>query len=651
MNCDNIDCDTINGDYITCIDLTSTGSINGNNIGATGITTTNINSDTGEFTGVLIATNNTGSTVSKANQIFTTASTTNTNFPISFSSSGGGYKDILNSTTLTYNPSTQVINVSGLTASGKLTATNDASSIVSNSNAVYTVGVTSGSYYVPLISNSGGTGYRNLYNKSSITYDMTNDIFNCGKGQLTLGDWNTDDPSLVLGTSDGNKEGVLEIIASATTSYLLEGTPSGNFELYYKLSGTSYLLYQITSTVYNVYADMNLSTGKSYKINGVALNTDNIQESGTPTNKYYTDSRARSSITPTNTSEINHTYSTSTGILTSNINATSVTNAMLAGSIANAKLTNSSISLNGTSMSLGGTYTIPATGTITLGTTAMSLGNTYTTIAGGTPNITYTTFSLGIPITTYYTINASASLKFSSLLRIEDFFIQSTPSKDTYLDSYQTAVGNSPINASINIGTLLPNQKTVIGSSLASSTVQITSSSFTNNSIKCVASGVDIPYNNVKFAKLGTGTKSTALISPNWQRVENASGSSILEVTFYPYSTSGTLKLEASIATFYTSTNTGTNFNIQVLKNSVSTTTVSSSTNMVHSLWFNRNIIAVNATYLIPLLGTYTFTGGTVGDYYTISVYFQSFTTFASGSTVGRATDDIPTTLVVTQIA
>jgi hypothetical protein len=75
MNCDNIDCDTINSDYITCIDLT---------------------------------------------------------------------------------------------ASGKLTATNDASSIVSNSNAVYTVGITTGSYYIPLISNTGGTGYRSLYNISSI---------------------------------------------------------------------------------------------------------------------------------------------------------------------------------------------------------------------------------------------------------------------------------------------------------------------------------------------------------------------------------------------------------------------------------------------------------------------------------------------------
>ncbi len=42
-----------------------------------------------------------------------------------------------------------------------------------------------------------------------------------------------------------------------------------------------------------------------------------------------------------------------------------VTNAMLAGSIANNKLTNSSITINGTAVSLGGSYTIPVTSTAT----------------------------------------------------------------------------------------------------------------------------------------------------------------------------------------------------------------------------------------------------------------------------------------------
>ena len=42
--------------------------------------------------------------------------------------------------------------------------------------------------------------------------------------------------------------------------------------------------------------DINLGVGLSYKINGVALNTDNIQEA---VDKYYTDARARLSLSGT----------------------------------------------------------------------------------------------------------------------------------------------------------------------------------------------------------------------------------------------------------------------------------------------------------------------------------------------------------------
>lgn len=70
----------------------------------------------------------------------------------------------------------------------------------------------------------------------------------------------------------------------------------------------------------------------------------------------------------------NGIYSTDTG---------TVTNNMLAGSIANNKLTNSSITLNGTTMSLGGTYATNVatswTPTIVFGTSG---GVTYTTQAG-----------------------------------------------------------------------------------------------------------------------------------------------------------------------------------------------------------------------------------------------------------------------------
>lgn len=529
MDCDEINATEGNIDYITCIDLTSTGNITANNIGATAITTDNINADTGEFTGVLLATENVGSTISRANQIATTASTTNTNFPITFSSSGGGYKDILNSTTLTYNPSTQLMNVSALTATGLFTATNDASSIVSNSNAVYTVGVTSGSYYVPLISNSGGTGYRNLYNKSSITYDMTNDIFNCGKAQLTLGDWNTDDPSLVLGTSDGNKEGVLEIIASATTSYLLEGTPSGNFELYYKLSGTSYLLYQITSSVYNVYADMNLSTGKSYKINGVALNTDNIQESGTPTNLYFTNARSRSSITPTNTTEINHTYSTSTGVLTSNINATSVTNSMLAGSIANSKLTNSSITLGSSSMSLGSTYTTVAGMT--------SLTSTGLTASGG---VASSTVSLATPSLSLGTVSSNHGvLKLYTAINTSYAIIQKT---GVGLD-----IDTSDVSASIGIGRNTP---TYIYIGDATKSIYLYGAINFIDSRPTYAGGSFNGFSTIRYSTFATTAFSAT--NTNWYPMREGTSGNNLKLT-YSGLTSDIIELKVRLSGAYNS--------------------------------------------------------------------------------------------------
>lgn len=575
---------------------------------------------TGDITAI-----NSGSVVTNSNAVLTYNTTTGTYYLPLVTTTGTGYKSLSANLSMNYNAATatlttsigsfttSVVSATGTLATGFITSgTYTGGTIGLSTPSLYLGGVTgnkqgmirfhsgttafttyagtdtSGNFYIdptdgknlnlctkPVASSANLTIGASAIPSTITIYGNTNQtgIITGSTGNFLLGDWNTDTPSLSLGSTNGTNEGVLELISNATQSFLLESTPTGGFEIYLKTSGTSVALFQLNSTYYNIYTNINLNTGNMYKINNVDLNTDHIQESGTPTNLYFTNLRSRTAIVPTNTTEINHTYSTATGVLTSNINAISITNAMLAGSIANAKLTNSSISLNGQTMSLGSTYNLPNNSVVnnmlvnsstTLGTTTLSLGGTTTGLSG------------------------MSSITFSSM-------------------------------------------------SLAT--------------LKIVSGGITIPYNNVLFAKLGTGTKSTALIGTNWQRVENGSGSSILEVTFYPYSTSGTLKLEASLPTFYTATNTGTNFNIQVLKNSASTTTVAISTNMVHSLWFNRNITAANTTYIVPLLGTYSFTGGTVGDYYTISVYFQSLTSFANGSTIGRATDDIPTNLVVTQIA
>ena len=215
--------------------------------------------------------------------------------------------------------------------------------------------------------------------------------------------------------------------------------------------------------------DINIATGQTYKINNVALNTDNIQEKtvspvnlyftqgrfdnafglkstsnlqeGTSlyytqgrfdtafglksttnlpegTSLYYTDLRVRTAIVPSNTSEINHTYSTATGILTATINTNSINPSKIAvgfpdqllvsnhgstastwismsgdatmntgvltigsGAVSNAKLVNSTITINGTSVSLGGSLTIPTTATVT-NTSEINLTLTGSVISG-----------------------------------------------------------------------------------------------------------------------------------------------------------------------------------------------------------------------------------------------------------------------------
>ena len=137
--------------------------------------------------------------------------------------------------------------------------------------------------------------------------------------------------------------------------------------------------------------------------------------------------------------------------------------------------------------------------------------------------------------TTYYSINTAGSslLKISNVLRIANNFIIQGGSS-VYMESVESATGFYASSPTINIGTLIPYQKVVIGSSLTSSAVQLTSSSLSLTSIKATAQGQDIPYLNVKYAML-TGTGSTSLNNattpPNWQRVQNTAGTSILEVT------------------------------------------------------------------------------------------------------------------------
>jgi hypothetical protein len=301
---------------------------------------------------------------------------------------------------------------------------------------------------------------------------------------------------------------------------------------------------------------------------------------------------------------------------------------MLAGSIANSKLTNSSI---------------------TIGTTTMSLGSTYTTITGGTPLNTYLTFAGGIPITYSYGLDAIPTLTIANVLTVGHLLLQ-TYNQNSYIDNTDSSTGAINLKPQINIGTILPNQAITIGSD--TTTVQLTAPSLSPLSIKATAQSQNIPYLNVKFKDF-IGGVYTNVISPNWARITNTAGTSTLEVKIYTFSSTGTFKIEGQIVNFYVSTNTQVVFNIASFHNSASTATQSSLVNMLDgNIFVARNYNGGSgATYITPYITYCTFMGASPGDYFTFTAYFQSGTSFANGSNVGRTASDIPTNMFVTQIA
>ncbi len=76
---------------------------------------------------------------------------------------------------------------------------------------------------------------------------------------------------MVLGKSGTINQGVLQMQNNTKTSFLIEAGSNSNFEIYQNVSGVSTLLHAV-----NDITDMNLSAGHMYKINNVAITTDDI---------------------------------------------------------------------------------------------------------------------------------------------------------------------------------------------------------------------------------------------------------------------------------------------------------------------------------------------------------------------------------------
>ena len=127
----------------------------------------------------------------------------------------------------------------------------------------------------------------------------------------------------------------------------------------------------------------------------VGLDTDDVGEGAN--NLYYTDTRARAAISATTGSGV--TYNTTTGVVA------------LSG-IPNSSLTNSDITVNGATLSLGGSMTIQGTAN------EVEVSNTGTTITVGLPNDV--TIGNDLVVTGDLTVNGTLTTLSSTEVRVED---------------------------------------------------------------------------------------------------------------------------------------------------------------------------------------------------------------------------------------
>tara|TARA_X000000950_G_scaffold125246_1_gene156702 strand:+ start:3587 stop:4504 length:918 start_codon:yes stop_codon:yes gene_type:complete len=127
----------------------------------------------------------------------------------------------------------------------------------------------------------------------------------------------------------------------------------------------------------------------------VGLDTDDVGEGAN--NLYYTDTRSRAAISATTGSGV--TYNTTTGVIA------------LSG-IPNSSLTNSDITVNGATLSLGGSMTVQGTAN------EVEVSNTGTTITVGLPNDV--TIGNDLVVTGDLTVNGTLTTLSSTEVRVED---------------------------------------------------------------------------------------------------------------------------------------------------------------------------------------------------------------------------------------
>lgn len=255
----------------------------------------------------------------------------------------------------------------------------------------------------------------------------------------------------------------------------------------------SELTYLATETELNTSLEGYIAISEKGAIDGVAeldtnknvLTRESVIFEGATTNSYQT-----TLVTVDPTADRTITLPDVTGNVITTGDTATVTNAMLAGSIANDKLSNSAITINGTSVSLGGTISIPAdiegvtagtglTGGGTSGTVTLNIDTTVVATTNNTLTLSNKTIALGSN-----TVSGTLA-EFNSALTDADFATIAGAETLTNKTLTSPSIGTSLTTASTSFD-LLNTTATTINLGGAATTLSIGATSGTttfNNSV------------------------------------------------------------------------------------------------------------------------------------------------------------------------
>ena len=563
------------------------------------------------------------------------------------------------------------------TFTGLMLATTNVLSTVSQANTINNTNVSGGLYYISLIP-SVGSGYKSLYNNVGISYNITTTVLtvpiivNSGRSEFLNGNnVQGTNYSAYFGTSN-SKSGQLVIWDGlASNQYTQLACRSNVFIVQGNITSISLQKNTFVIGTLDATTGVNISTGQTYKINSVAINTDNVLSTGA-TNKYLNSLTATSPILYNSGTYVVSLDTTANIIFTGLITATSnvlstvsqsnlinVTNTVAASNysllfntasagykavFSNANLyyqaflqrlytTNLTVSnnltvstsLNTLNFTSTGTFSVPdySITNIMLEWSNIQL-NGQPMVLGGTYSIPALSITNGMLASNSVTLPKIDSSVYS---------IANTASKLVQRDAFGT----------INVGGVKCNVVEYASSALVPCTINV--SVAVPTTFPAVSTAYMGYYQN-DYVSLSGATVTLGSVGALWDRV---GGVNIMEVLVYSKSYLPVFKVEGQLVNFFNAPNDQVLINIGVFKNAVSTSIFNVS-NCIATTCVNRNIIPIS-TQITPFCCFYQETDPTIipGTAYTFTVCTQRG---AGGvCNTGRAGDDIPSHLMVTQIA